>query len=515
MGWRVRAVPGAREAPRKPRVARLLPDVTAGLSVALVLVPQSLAYAELAGMPPHTGLYAAALPPIVASLYASSPYLQNGPTAMASLLALGAVSSLATPMTPEYVGLAALLALIVGIYRVAVGVLRLGRIAYLLSQTVLTGFASAAAVLIILSQLPTMLGVLPTGSGVLGEMGVVLGNPAGWEAAAVVLSAVTAAAMLLGRRLHPFFPGVLVAVTVGIIYSATTRYGGLTVGKVPAGLPTLGLDLPWQSLPSLLVPALAIAIVGFAEPTAIARLYAAQDRRRWDPGREWVSQGMANVAAGLSGAFPVGGSFSRSALARAAGARTRWNGAVTGLVVLAFLPFAGLLAPLPRAVLAAIVATSVLGLLRPMAYPELWRRSRPQFGIAVFTLLLTLVAAPRVEIGVLGGLGLAVAIHLWREIRLDVEEWEEGGTLHLKPLGVLWFATAQDLGERCVALLARHPEAQSAVVHLDGLGRVDLSGMLALKNFVEDARAGGVRVDIADVPPQTERLVRDVLEAQG
>ncbi len=157
------------------------------------------------------------------------------------------------------------------------------------------------------------------------------------------------------------------------------------------------------------------------------------------------------------------------------------------------------------------MATSVLGLLRPRAYPELWHRSRPQFGIALFTLLLTLAVAPRVELGVLGGLGLAVAIHLWRELRIEVAEWEESGTLHLKPLGVLWFATAQDLGERCLALLARHPDAQRVVVHLDGLGRVDLSGMLALKSFMQDARAVDVSVEIADVPPQTERLVRDVL----
>lgn len=179
------------------------------------------------------------------------------------------------------------------------------------------------------------------------------------------------------------------------------------------------------------------------------------------------------------------------------------------------MPFAGLLAPMPRAVLAAIVGTSVLGLLRPRSYSELWRRSRPQFGIALFTLLLTLAVAPRVELGVLGGLGLAVAIHLWRELRIEVTEWEEAGTLHIKPLGVLWFATAQDLGERCLGLLARHAESRHVVVHLDGLGRVDLSGMLALKSFLQDTRASGVSVEIADVPPQTERLVRDVLGQEG
>lgn len=207
------------------RVAQALRDVTAGLSVALVLVlvPQSLAYAELAGMPAHTGLYAAALPPLAASILASSPYLQTGPTAMSSLLALGASSTLATPMTTGYAELAALLALLVGLARVGVGVLRLGRLAYLLSQTVLTGFASAAAVLIILSQLPTMLRSVQSEGGVLGRLAAVLGDPVAWEPEALALSAATAAVMLIGRRLHPFFPGVLVAVMLGIVYSTADR----------------------------------------------------------------------------------------------------------------------------------------------------------------------------------------------------------------------------------------------------------------------------------------------------
>jgi len=485
-------------------------DVAAGLSVALVLVPQSLAYAELAGLPAHVGLYAAAFPAIAASLFASSPYLQTGPTAMASLLTVGVVSAVVVA-DGQYAATAALLAILVGIARVLVGIFRSGRLAYLLSQTVLTGFASGAALLIIASQVPDMLGADPRSDGVLGGLASVSGRPDTWERESVLLALLTAILMVGGRRLHAYFPGALLAAVLGIGWSLVVGYTGPTIGDVPTGLPGLALDLPWGSLSDLLVPALAIALVGFAEPAAIARSYAARDRVRWDPDREWLSQGIANIASGLFGGFPVGGSFSRSALARAAGTRTRWSGAVAGLAVLAFLPFAWLLAPLPEAVLAAIVTTSVLGLLRPSAYPELWRRSHPQLGIALFTMLLTLAFAPRVELGVLGGLGLAVAIHLWRELRIDVAEWEEAGTLHLKPQGVLWFATAQDLWDRCVTLLAHHPEARRVVVHLDGLGRVDLSGMLALQGFVQDAQAGGIDVVIADVPPQTERLVRDVL----
>ncbi len=396
-------------------------DIPAGLSVALVLVPQSLAYAELAGLPAHVGLYAAAFPAIAASVFASSPYLQTGPTAMASLLTVGSVSVVAVS-DGEYVETAALLALLVGIVRSLVGLLRSGRLAYLLSQTVLTGFASAASLLIIASQIPGMLGTDPPPGGVLGQIAWVLRHPNAWEAESVLLSVGTAILMLGIRWIHPFFPGVLLAAVLGISWSLLSGYTGPTIGAVPAGLPGLALDLPWGSLPNLLVPALVIAIVGFAEPAAIARSYAAQDRRRWDPDREWLSQGVANIASGLLGGFPVGGSFGRSGLARAAGARApggagRWLGWPSWPSCHSRRTWHRCRRRFWRSWRhqpSGCCAERV---------PELWHRSRPQLGIALFTLLLTLAFAPRVELGVLGGLGLAVAIHLWRE---PVSRWPSG-----------------------------------------------------------------------------------------
>ncbi|MBT8213694.1 MAG: sodium-independent anion transporter, partial [Acidimicrobiia bacterium] len=340
-------------------------DIVAGFSVALILIPQSLAYAEIAGLPPYIGLFAAAVPPIAAAFFASSPYLQTGPVAMTALLTFGALAPLATPETSEYIKLAALLAVVVGVVRVAFGLLRSGVIAYFMSQPVLVGFTSAAAILICSSQLPVALGAPAPDGGLLERAWWSITHPGDWETAAVVLAIVSVLVVIGGRRIHKLFPGVLVAVLIGVGFSDLVGYDGVTVGDIPAGLPPFGVDLPWGDLGMLIVPGIVIALVGFAEPAAIARVFAAQDRERWDPDREFISQGVANLASGFSGGFPVGGSFSRSSINKLAGGRSRWSGAVTGVVVLAFLPVAGILEPLPRAVLGAIVIAAVARLVRP------------------------------------------------------------------------------------------------------------------------------------------------------
>ena len=461
-------------------------------------------------MPPVRGLYAAAVPPVVAALLASSPHLQTGPTALTALLSFGALSALATPASDEYVQLGLLLALIVGAVRVAIGLLRAGAIAYLMSSAVLIGFVPAATVLIVASQLPAAVGA-PGGDGILAGAASALTHPGGWSVAALLLGAATAAAMRLGARVSPLFPGVLVAVGFGMLATELLGYGGATVGHVPAGLPPVSVDLPWGDAASLLLPGTVIALVGFAEPASIARTLAAQDRRAWDPDREFVSQGAANVAAGLTGGFPVGGSFSRSALTRSAGGRTRWSGAVTGLAVLALLPFAGIASSIPTAVLAAVVIVAVSPMVRLGPIVALWPASRPQFAIALVTFSATLALAPHVERAVVAGVALAVAVHLWRELRLDIDVDTRGDTLHLHPRGVVWFATAPGLEDRLVRLLADHPDAARLVIHLDGVGRLDHSGALALRNVLAFARSAGLRVSLEGIPQHAHRIVAAML----
>jgi SulP family sulfate permease len=496
---------------RQRRWAPAVGDVIAGVSVGLVLVPQSLAYAELAGMPPERGLLASTIPLLVAAPLASSPYLQTGPVAVTALLTFGALSSLAQPGSDEYVALGLLLALIVGIVRLLLGALRAGVIAYLLSGPMLMGFIPAAATLILSSQLPTALGADAPEGGVLGRAWWALSHPGAWEPVSVVLSAAVLLAVLGGRRVHPLFPGVLVAVIAAGLYSALAGYGGPTIGTIDASFPLVSLDLPWSELGVLLLPGVVIALVGFAEPASIARSFAAEDRTAWNADREFVSQGAANVAAGLTGGFPVGGSFSRSSLNRLAGARTAWSGATTGLVVLALLPAAFLLEGVPAAVLGAIVIAAAVALIRVRPIRRTWDHSRPGALIAVGTFAATLATSPHVERGVLVGIGLSVAVHLWRELHIDTTVWQEGGTLHVRPQGVLWFGAVQAIEDRILDALARERGADVLVLHLDGVGRLDVTVAMALRTAMDEAERAKVRVVVEGVRPADRRLVEGVL----
>jgi SulP family sulfate permease len=487
-------------------------DVMAGVTVALVLVPQSLAYAELAGLPAVRGIYAAAAACLAAAWFASSPYLQTGPVAVTALLTLGALGHLAPLGSPRYVALAALLALVVGVVRLALGALRLGGFAFMMSQPVIIGFSSGAALVILATQLPTALGTGPDG-GIFPSAASALTHPDRWDGASLVLAAATLVLMVGGRRIHPMFPGVL-AVVAATVWSALVDYDGATLGAVHSGLPPATLDLPYRALPDLLLPGIIIAVVGFAEATSIARRYATIERQIWDPSQELVGQGLANLAAGACGGFPVGGSFSRTALNHLAGAKTRWSGAVTGTVVALLVPFSEVLSPLPRAVLAAVVIGAVGSLVQLEPFRDLWRYSRAQLSIALVTFVLTIAFAPQVGQAVLIGIVLAVAVHLRREILISVPSWTEGDAVHLKPKGVLYFGSVAGLERTFMAILHDHPQANRLVVHLDGLGRVDVTGALALCSLLAEAEEAGLTASIVDVPPQAARIVARVLDGR-
>ncbi len=489
-------------------------DLVAGVSVAAVLVPQSLAYAQLAGMPAYRGLYAAAFPPIAAALLASSPYLQTGPVALTSLLTFGALTAHAPPGSDEYVALGVLLALVVGLTRVLIGLLRAGVVAYLVSRPMLLGFLPAAAILIVASQLPAALGVSTGEDGILRRAADALAHPGDWIWAAIGLAIVTGILVAASPRVHRLLPGVIIAIGIGLVVGSAVD-AGAEVGPIPAGIVDPVFDLPWSELPSIAGAGVIIALVGFVEASSIARTFAAQERRRWDSDREFVGQGASNIASALAGGFPVGGSFSRSALNRSAGARTRWSGVVAGVVVLAFIPFASALSSLPEAVLAGIVIAAVLPLIRPLPLLRLARYSRPQFAVGIVTFALTLALSPHVERAIVAGVGLSIAVHLWRELRLEVPSWRDGDTLHLRPRGVLYFGTERRIEDAFLALIADHPDARRVAVHLDGLGRIDTTGALALRALLDDARRAGLEVDVLDVRPRWRKLVERVIQSEA
>ena len=486
-------------------------DLVAAVTVALVLVPQSLAYAKLAGLPVVTGLYTAVAATIAGGLIGSSRYLQTGPVALSSLLTLGALTSLTSVGSDQYVALAALLALVVGVVRLLIGLLRWGFVAYLMSQPVVSAFTAAAALLIVCSQLPALLEVPTDESSPVRAALDAVREPAGWNPTAIAIGAGMVALVLLGRRVSPLFPGAFVGATAALLLTTHGVVDVAEVGDVPSGLPVPSLALPWSETPSLLVAGVVIALVGFAEAASISRKYASEDRETWDPDREFVGQGLANVASGVLQGYPAGGSFSRSSLNRLSGARTRWSGVLAGVVVLALMPAASVLSDLPQAALAGLIIAAVLPLLRLRPFLEVWRVSKPQFAVAMATVVATLATAPHVERGLLVGVGLSLGVHLWRELRVDVETWTEGRTLHVRPQGVLYFGSAPALEERAAALVAADPAIDVVVLHLERLGRLDVTGALALRSLVDDMQLSGVRVVLAGSQPQSRRLLHTVL----
>lgn len=486
-------------------------DLVAAITVALVLVPQSLAYADIAGLPVVTGLYTAVAATVAAGIVGSSRYLQTGPVALTSLLTLGALAPLAATGSADYVALAAVLAVVVGVLRIVIGLAGWGFIAYLMSQPVVSAFTVAASLLILLSQVPALLDVSTDQPSPLLAAATALARPSEWGLVSIAIGVGMVALVLLGRRLSPLFPGAFAGTLIALLLSATGTVSVTRVGDVPSGFPSLTLTLPWGDAPGLLLPGLVIALVGFAEAASISRHYATEDREGWDPNREFVGQGLANVAAGVFQGYPAGGSFSRSSLNRLSGARTRWSGVLTGIIVLAFMPVAAVLSSLPKAALAGLVMASVVPLIKVQPFTELWRVSRPQFGVAAATLVATLAFAPRVERGVLVGVMLALLVHLWRELNVPVETWSDAGTLHVRPQGVLYFGSAPALEARVQDLIAADPALKAVVLHLGGLGRLDVTGALAIRSLIEGMGAADIDVTMTDPQPQARRILHKVL----
>jgi SulP family sulfate permease len=268
--------------------------------------------------------------------------------------------------------------------------------------------------------------------------------------------------------------------------------------------------LPWRQLPRLILPGVVIAVAGFADAVTISRHFASKDRQRWDANREFLSKGLADVVSGLTSGLPLGGSLSRTSVNRLAGAHSRWSGLVTGVAVLMFLPFAGVLGPLPIAVLSGIVIAAIWSLIRPVQVARLWVLARPQALVGWGTFALTLILAPHIEQGILLGVGLSAAVHLWRELSPRVPAERDGDTLFISPSGVFWFGSAPAMEDGLFARLAEEPDVTRVVIRCGGLGRIDLTGAHTLAEMVRNAEGAGIEMTLVDVPAHATRVLRAV-----
>jgi SulP family sulfate permease len=487
---------------RWPRLsAKLAPgEISAGLTVTLVVIPQSVAYAALAGMPLVTGIYCAFLPALVAVLWGASPRLSVGPTALTCLLTAASLTDYAQPGSPHWVALAAWLAFASGLMQLALGAFGLGWTLNLVTAPVLAGFTQGAAVLIIASQLPAMLG-LKALSGSLEAL-----NSAHWPAAAFGVGAL--AVLMLGRRVAPRFPSVMLVVVGAAIASALLDFGargGAVVGALPAGLPgpywpeaAVRERITLAVLVDLLVPALVITLVSYLETASSAKIENQRENRPWNESQDLVAQGLAKLSAAATGCFPSSSSFSRSAIYLYSGARTGWATVVTVAGVwLALAFFVGGLTHVPKAVLSAVVVAAVVGLLKPSAFTHLWRISKAETVVALATFGITLATAPSIYWGVLAGVMLGLLWYFYQRLHPRIIEvgLHPDGSLrdrhlwHLPPLcpglfalrmdAALDFASASALERHISEHVARHRDVTDVCVFAVSINRIDATGVEA------------------------------------
>ncbi|MFA5370733.1 MAG: SulP family inorganic anion transporter [Sideroxydans sp.] len=639
-------------------------DLAAGITVALVLIPQSMAYAQLAGLPAYYGLYAAFLPGIIAALWGSSAQLATGPVAVVSLLTASALAPLAATGSEQFVVLAVLLALMVGLIQLTLGIFKLGVVVSFLSHPVIAGFTNAAAIIIGLSQLNKLFGVSMGHSeyflqDVWGALQLI-----GETHIPTLMMAVAAFAIMWGiKKYAPKLPGVLLAVITTTLISyaigfehngegkieeimdvevrvlagdftraevrveelqyltakladelkqqakvggwqhvAALKYelelvalemknlegtnrktarslrkfifervpatatrparlylngqvpaveqsdgyrwrikkvnrgelklvgGGEVVGSIPSGLPDINVpQMSWEAMMSLLSSALVISLVGFMEAISIAKAMAAKTRQRINPNQELLGQGIANIVGSFSQAFPVSGSFSRSAVNLNAGAVTGLSNVFAGLIVLVTLLFlTPLLYHLPQAVLAAVIMMAVIGLVNFKAIGHAWRTHKHDGIAAIVTFIATLAFAPHLDNGITIGAGLAIILYLYRTMkpRVAILGRHPDGTLrdikvHNLPAsenviamrydGQLYFANVPYFEDAVLEAVANNPSAKHLLVVSDGINQLDASGEEVIHHLVQRLRSNGIRVVFSGLKKQ----VLDVMHRSG
>jgi SulP family sulfate permease len=406
---------------RNYRRADLGPDVIAGLTTAVMLVPQAMGYALLAGLPPIVGLYASVAPLLLYAALGTSRQLAVGPVAMDSILVAGAVGAIATVGVEQYVLIAAALGMMVGVVQAGLGFSRAGFLVNFLSRPVVAGFTAAAALIIAASQLGHLLGVeVPRTHHVHRVVWEALRSFADWSWPTLALGAGSVIALVVSKKRWPRLPAALAVVVVAtlVVWSLGLSARGVAiVGDVPAGLPGFRIPVVDEAILVELIPAaLTIALVSFMEAISVGRTFAQQFRYDIDPNRELIALGFANLAGGVTGGYPIAGGFSRTAVNVRAGARTQLAALVTCAVVIMTLLFlTQAFFYLPKAALSAIIVAAVAGLIDIQGAREVYHVKRADFYLLVLTFFATLSLG--IQWGILVGVGASVVLFLVRTTR--------------------------------------------------------------------------------------------------
>lgn len=526
-------------------------DLMGAAIVSFMFIPQSLAYALLAGLPVTAGLYASILPLIGYVVFGTSRFLAVGPVAIISLLTASALAPYAAPGSPDYVMMALTLAFLSGVMLIAMGIFRMGFLSNFLSYPVISGFVTASAILIAVSQFKTVLGIETQGSTLLELLPQLFEKASGLHPVTTLVGSLAVIFLILVRNgLAGFLgrfgvsPGLATATarmgplaaaafaTVAALWFGLEAQGVKTVGALPSGLPPFTLpSFSGEVWRQLLFSAFLISLIGFIESISVAQRFAAKHRNLILPNNELVGLGASNIIASFCGAFPVTGGFSRSAVNYDAGVKTPMASLFTGLGIALVITFlGGYIAHVPQAVLAATIIVAVMSMADLKVLAQTWTYSRPDFAAAAATIGMTLIEG--VEIGILSGIVLSVGLFLYRTSRPhvavvglvpDTEHFRNVlrhdviTSPHILSIRIdesLYFANARYLEERLTALLLEQPQVKHLILFCSAVNDIDASALESLEALNQRLKDMGVTFHLSEVKgPVMDRLRRsDLLE---
>jgi len=509
-------------------------DLVAGITVAVVLIPQAMAYAMLAGLPPIYGLYAGAITPMIAALWGSMRQLATGPIAIMSLLVLTTLSPMAEPGSPHFIKLAILLGHIVGLLYLIMGFLHMGHAMAFISHSAIRGFTAAAALIIIATQVPNLMGLTVEKHEYIFPMllGILKGIPSVHGPTALV--GLISFAIIYGlKRIRPNFPAGLLALmlTTWAVYFFNLHDSGIRiVGEFPSGLPRFQLPIFDMDIGfSLIGPAVVVALVSFAETYSVGKVISSETKQKVDVNQEFIGQGLANVIGSFFQCYPVSGSFSRTAINFSAGARTGMSGVVSSIIViLALLFLTPLFTYIPKATLAALVISAVLLLFHPKEVFVLWRKNHHDGVVAVTVFVLALLAKP--DYALLIGVMISLMLFLWKTmhprivrvskkpdynmfINADIHKIPScPQILHLRSDNAIYFANAEYTVEHILERVSEM-ETRPKFLLLDctAIGFIDITGTDELSVLREELETCNIRLALMGV----HRPVMKVFETSG
>jgi SulP family sulfate permease len=498
--------------------ATLRADLLAGLIGAIIVLPQGVAFATLAGLPPEFGLYCAMVPTVVAALWGSSLHAVTGPTNAVSLVVFATVAPLAAPGSPQYIGLVLTLSFMAGVIMLGMGLARLGTLVNFISHTVVVGFTAGAGVLIVASQLGNFFGVeMRRGGSFLETVAAVARHLPDVQPYVFLVGGATLAAGLLARRLAPKIPYMIVAMVfgAGIAYALNAtlgadRTGIRTLGALPSALPELSHpQFSLDTFRALLGIALAVTLLGLTEAVSIARAIALKSGQRIDGNQEFVGQGLANIVASFFSGYPASASFNRSGLNYEAGARTPLSAVFSAVLLVAVVfAVAPIVAYLPLASMAAILFLVAWGLFDFASMRAIARTSRNETAVLAVTVAATLLL--NLEVAILAGVALSLVVYLARTSRPNMRavlpdpahparkfvEREPGmpecpQAKFLRIEGSVYFGAVDHVAGRLDSLRAHAPAQKHLVLMSKGINFVDVAGAESLAHEARQRRADG------------------------